>query len=136
LPVNKDRPYLKHIYDNIKVGERPTYETIINLFIQCAQFLKVRVLFDALDEFRESESGKIYHLIERFRNAHIGVYITTRPHIVGHLRLSDATVMQNIQATEGDIHRLLENRIREHREHVGEDVKAEIIKKIGKAQGM
>jgi hypothetical protein len=128
LPANKDRTFHQIIYENIRFGERPTREMIIDLFIQCAQSLKVRVLFDALDECKDSELGKAYQLIQKLCDAHVGVYITTRPNIIGHLteRFSDAILIPDIQATEEDIHSFLKRRITENREIVGKDFEAEL----------
>jgi len=140
-PAEEDRTYLKIIYDNIKIsGYRPSRDTIVKLFIQCAQHIKVRVLFDALDECSDDELGKIYQLIERFREANIGVYVTTRPHVGDLLReqkrFADAAYMENIAADEGDIRNFLQWRLQEHREQVGADFAKEIVRTIGNAEGL
>ena len=86
----------------------------IKLFIQCAQSVKVRVLFDALDECNDNDRGSIFHLIERFWKANIGVYVTIRPRVVNYLRtrFADAVYMENIEADEEDVRNVLEDRIR------------------------
>ena len=69
-PPDKDRAYLKTIYDNVEItGDRPTQDTIVKLFIQCARSVNVRILFDALDECGDDELGRIFDLIETFRDA-------------------------------------------------------------------
>ena len=86
-PPEEDRPYLKNIYMEIDINkDRPCQETIVNLFKQCAKSIKFLVLFDALDECSEHEIGKVYDLIKSFRDANIGVYATTRPHLVPRIR--------------------------------------------------
>ena len=140
-PAETDRPYLKAIYDNIKIsGDRPSRDTIIKLFIRCAQSIKVAILFDALDECNDYELGKVYQLIETFREANIGVYVTTRPHIVDLLRkqkrFAGATYMENITADGMDINNFLERRIQEHREPIEADFMKDIVRTIGNAEGM
>jgi len=58
--------------------------------------------------------------------------------MIGHLteRFSTASLLEDIQADKDDIHKFLKMRIRENREHIDEDFEAEIISKIGRAQGM
>jgi len=136
-----DRPYLKIVYDNIKIsGDRPSRDTIIKLFIQCAQSIKVRILFDALDECSDDELGKVCQLIETFRKANIGIYVTTRPHIVDLLEkencFAGAVYMKNINADKGDIHDVLERRIQEHRVKIEAGLVQEIVRTIGNAEGM
>ena len=140
-PAETDRPYLKIIYDNIKVsGDRPSRDTILKLFIQCAQSIKVRVLLDALDECSDDEVGKVYQLIETFREGNIGVYVTTRPHIVDVLRkqkrFADAAYMENSAADREDVHNVIEQRIQEHREEIEAGLAKEIVDTIGDAEGM
>jgi len=139
LPADKDSPCLKIIYDNIKLDTpRPKQETIIKLFIQCAQSLEVRVLFDALDGCNDRELGGIYRLVQEFHDAHIGVYITTRQNIVGLLkyRFPDAMYWEDIKADEGDIRSFLEWQIQGHSRVVEPDLRNKIISRIGGAQGM
>lgn len=138
LPADKDRAYLKIIYENIERREQLTLKTIIDLFIQCAHSLKVRVLFDALDECSDSEVGKVCQLIQKLHDAHVGVYITTRPNIIDYLTtwFSGASLIENMEAKEDDIHNFLKRRINENLEEVGKEFEAEIISKIGGAQGM
>ena len=140
-PAETDRSYLKIIYDNIKISDdRPSRDTIIKLFIQCAQSIKVRILFDALDECSDDELGKVCQLIETFRNANIGVYMITRPHIVDLLQkencFAGAVYMKNITADRGDIHNVLERRIQEHRVQIEAGLAKEIVHTIGNAEGM
>lgn len=140
-PAKTDRSYLKIIYSNIQTSDdRPSRDTIIKLFLQCAQSVKVRILFDALDECNEDELGKIYQLIESFHKANIGVYITSRPHIVDHLQnrksFADATYMEKITADRADISQFIKWRIGEHREQITANFTKKIIHKIGKAEGM
>jgi hypothetical protein len=140
-PADKDRPYLKIVYENIKISDdRPSRDTIIKLFIQCAQSFKVRILFDALDECSDDDLGKVYQLIETFREANIGVYVTPRPHIVDLLRkqkrFASATYMENITADAMDISNFLEWRIQEHREPIEADFMKDIVRTIGNAEGM
>ena len=140
-PADKDRPYLKIVYENIKSSDdRPSRDTIIKLFIQCAQSIKARILFDALDECNNDDLGKVYQLIGMLREANIGVYITTRPHIVDLLRkqkcFAGATYMENITADGMDISNFLERRIQEHREPIEADFMKDIVSTIGNAGGM
>lgn len=139
-PPEKDRPYLKIIYENIKLSDdRPTQDAIVKLFIQCAKFINIRILIDALDECRDDELGKIFQLIERFREANIGVYITTRPHIVGLLKqkgFADAVYMENITAHEADTREFLRREIQSHREQVETEFMNEIVRTIGNGEGM
>ena len=136
-PPDQDRPYLKFIYDKIS-GERPTHDTIIDLFIECTKLVKVRVLFDAIDEYKESERGEVYQLIEKFRDADIGVYLTTRPHITSLLQAEfpDAVYMENIKADQKDVQNALELRIKGHRPRIDVDFMNEIVHKIGNSQKM
>ena len=122
---------------------RPTQEIIVKLFIQCAQSLEARVLFDALDECNDRELGGIYRLIQEFHEAHIGVYITTRPNIVGlfkdrfpEKRFPDAIYWEDIKADKDDIRSFLERQIQYHRTIVESDLTNKIVSKIGEAQGM
>jgi len=139
-PPEEDRHNLQTVYENLKLeGNRPDREKIVELFVKCAQPVKVKVLFDALDECKDEELGEIYKLIQSLLKGGIGVYITTRTHIVGHLRTTfpDAVFKENIKADEGDIRAFLEERIQGHREHVEPDFMNDIIYKILKdAQGM
>jgi hypothetical protein len=140
-PAKKDHPYLKIIYENIEISDdRPSRDTILKLFIQCAQSIKIRILFDALDECSDDDLGKVYQLIETFREANIGVYVTTRPHIVDLLRkqksFAGATYMENITADGVDINNFLERRIQEHREPIEADLMKDIVGTIGNAEGM
>jgi len=138
-PHEKDRPYLKILYDSIRIGsDRPTRGTLLDLIVQCAQSVKIRVLFDALDECNDNELGKIYKIIQKLCEANIGVYVTTRPHIVGLLRtrFADAMYMEDIQANQEDVQNVLERQIKEHREPVETEFMNEIMDKIGNSQGM
>ena len=138
-PPQKERPGLKVIYENIpNENERPSRDTIVSLFIKCAHSLKVRVLFDALDECKDEELGKIYGLVERLREANVGVYITTRSHVEGHLiqRFGNDVFLKDIKADEKDICNFLQRRIQSNREYVAPDFMNEITHKIGDAQGM
>jgi hypothetical protein len=140
-PAETDRPYLKTIYDNIAIsGDRPSRDTMIKLFIQCAQSIKVRILFDALDECNDDELGKVYQLIETLCEANVGVYVTTRPHIVDLVRqqkrFASATYMENITADGMDISNFLKRRIQEHREPIEADFMNDIVRTIGNAEGM
>jgi len=138
-PPEQDFAHVKAIYDNIKVGHnRQSRETIIKLFLQCAESLKLKVLLDALDDCKDEELGQIYHLVRRLVEANVGVYITTRPHIIGHLksRFPDAVFVEDIKADQEDIGQVLEWRIKHHREDVKPEFMEEIISKIGDAQGM
>jgi hypothetical protein len=139
--TEEDRTYLRTIYEKIKLEDRPTRETIIDLFIKCARSVEVRVLFDALDECNKNEVGKIYHLIKKLQEANIGVYITTRPHIAGELRRRfpnrpDALYMENIKADDLDVRNVMELRIKEHGESIEAHFMDEIVRKIGNSQGM
>lgn len=140
-PPDKDCTYLKTIYDEINVNaDRPTQDAMVKMFIQCAKSLNVRVLFDALDECRDDELGKIFQLIEKFREANIGVYITTRPHIVSLLkerkRLADAVYMENIMAHEADTAEFLRCEIQSHRVQIESEFMNEIVRTIGNGEGM
>lgn len=138
-PPEEDRSGLKIIYENIKLeNDRPSPDTIVNLFIKCAPSLRVRVLFDALDECKYEELGKIYQLIQRLHEAHIRVYITTRHHIEAHLieQFENAIFIKDIKADERDIRNFLKQQIQSHAEKVEEQLMNEIIRKIGDAQGM
>ena len=138
-PPEKDRPYLKILYDAIHISsDRPTRDTLLDLLVQCAQSVKIRVLFDALDECNDHELGKIYQIIQKLRDANIGVYVTTRSHIVGLLRtrFPDAVYMEDIQADPEDVRKVLERQIKEHREPVETEFMNEIVDKIGNSQGM
>jgi hypothetical protein len=137
--AEEDRSYLRTIYEKIKVGDDPpTRETIIDLFIHCARSLEVRVLFDALDECNENEVGKIYNLIRKLREADIGVYMTTRPHIAGELRtrFPDGFYMESIKSDDKDVRKVLERRIQDHGKSIGTDFIDQIVCKIGNSQGM
>ena len=113
---------------------------MVKMFIQCAESLNVRVLFDALDECRDDELGKIFQLIEKFREANIGVYITTRPHIVSLLKerkpLADAVYMENITAHEADTAEFLRREIQSHRVQIESEFMNEIVRIIGNGEGM
>jgi RecJ-like exonuclease len=113
---------------------------MLKLFIQCAQSIKIRVLFDALDECNDDELGKVYQLIETLCEAKVGVYVTTRPHIVDLVRqqkrFARATYMENITADGMDISNFLEQRIQEHREPIEADLMKGIVRTIGNAEGM
>jgi hypothetical protein len=139
--AEEDRTYFREIYEKIKLEDRPSRETIFDLFIQCTRFVEVRVLFDALDECDKSEVGKIYHLIKKLRQSNIGVYITTRTHIAGELQKrfsdsADALYMENIKADDTDVRNTLERRIQEYGESIEPDFMYEIVRKIGNSQGM
>jgi|SRR5271154_983204 len=139
--TEEDRTYFRNIYEEIKLEDRPTRETIIDLFIQCARFVEVRVLFDALDECNKNEVGKIYHLIKKLREANIGVYITIRPHIAGELRTRfpngpDTLYLENIKADGIDVRNVMELRLQEHGEPIETDLMRDIVCTIGNSQGM
>jgi len=140
--IEEDRTCLRPIYAKIKLrDERPTRETMINLFIQCTQSMDIRVLFDALDECNKNEVGKIFHLIRTLRKANIGVYITTRPHIVGELRKrfpdsSDTLYMENIKADHTDVRNAIHRGIEDHGESIDPDFTNEIVSKIANSQEM
>ena len=106
---DQDCSYVKFIYDKIS-GERPTHDTIIDLFIECTKLVKVRVLFDAINEYKESERGAVYQLVEKFRDVDIGVYLTTRPHSTSLLQTEfpDAVYMKDIKADQKDVQNALE----------------------------
>ena len=138
-PPEKDHSSVKVIYDTIKLEEsRPNRETVLKLFIQCAQSRNVRVIFDALDECKDEGLGEIFQLIQMISESQIGVFMTTRPHILGHLqtRFPNARVMEDIKADEEDIHNFLERRIQCNREFIDPRFTDEIIREIGGAQGM
>ena len=142
-PPEEDRAHLKIIYEKItRTGDRPNRDAILKLFVDCAQYVKnrLRVLFDALDECSDDELGCVYGIIDRLRRANIGVYVTTRPHLVDVLReqkcFADATYMENVTANELDIRLYLRKRLLEHRKPIGEDFNEEILNKIGNAEGM
>lgn len=106
-------------------ANRPSRQAIIDLFRQCSKFVNIRVLFDALDECNENERGKMYQFIEKLRKANIGVYLTTRPHIAGDLqtRFPDASYMENLEADEEDVRKVLEYRIEEHTPPIEHDLR-------------
>jgi hypothetical protein len=138
-PAQNDFPHLKHIYDNIKVEDnRPTREVVVQPFLQCAQSLNLKVLFDALDECKDEELGQLYPFVQRLVDTNVGVYITTRPHIMGHLKLRfpDAAFVEDIKADPQDIRGFLERRITNHREVVKPGFMEQIISTIGDGQGM
>lgn len=138
-PPDEDRPGLKVIYEKIKnVNDRPRLDSIVSLIIQCAHSLRVKVLFDALDECKDEELGKIYRLVERLREANVGVYITTKSHVEGHLiqRFGNDVFLKDIRADEEDIRNFLQRRIQSNREYVALEFMNEIIHRIGDAQGM
>ena len=139
--TEEDRTYFRKIYERIKLDDRPSREIIIDLFIKCARFVEVRVLFDALDECNKSEVGKIYHLIKKLREANIGVYITTRPHIAEELRTRfpncpDTFYMENIKADAIDVRNVMELMLQDHGESIETALMHEIVHKIGNSQGM
>jgi len=140
--ADEDRTYLRTIYEKIKLGaDRPTRETIVDLFVQCARCVEVRVLFDALDECNKNEVGKVYHLIKKLREANIGVYMTTRPHIAGELRKRfpdscDTLYLENIKADNTDVRNAITQGIQEHGESIEPDFMNGIVQKIGNSQGM
>jgi len=141
-PPEEDRPYLKVLYDAININkDRPSQEAIVNLFKQCAQQIKVRVLFDALDECSERELGKVYKLIKSFCEANIGVYVTTRPHLVPRIRqwndnFAEPTYLDNVKANESDIQTFIKREIQDHGNPIDNDLREEILNAIGDAQGM
>ena len=56
-PPEEDRHNLQTVYENLKLeGNRPDREKIVELFVKSAQPVKVKVLFDALDECKDEES--------------------------------------------------------------------------------
>jgi hypothetical protein len=118
-PSENDRIYIKFVYDKINIEDRTSLDTIVEVFTQCAKSIKVRVLFDALDECAEGEIGKIAELIDKFRKANIGVYITTRPHVVDVVRnreeFADATYMDDIKADKADILEFIRTKIKHHK---------------------
>jgi len=139
-PPEMDFPHLKIVYESLNLREnRPTRDSIVKLFLQCAEHRKIKVLFDALDECTDYEQGELYQLIQLLFEAGIGVYITTRPHIVSHLKreFPDA-VIEDIRANPEDIRGFLEGRIKKHsrRDPVASEFKETIVAEIGKAQGM
>jgi len=140
--AKEDRTDLRPIYEKINLGdERPTREIMLDLFTQCARSVEVRVLFDALDECNKTEVGKIYNLIKRLRQANIGVYITTRPHIVGELRKrfpdsSDTLYMENIKADHADVRNAIHRGIEDHGESIEPDFANRIVCKIANSQEM
>lgn len=74
-----------------------------------------------------------------FIDAGIGVYITTRPHIVPHLTEEfQVAAVERIRADPEDIRRFLEQAIERHsrRDRVGSELKKTILTQIGDAQGM
>jgi hypothetical protein len=95
-------------------------------------------MFDALDECSERELGKVYKLIKKFREANIGVYVTTRPHLVPRIRdnFADATYLDNVKANESDIQTFIEREIEDHGNPIDDDLRDEILNAIGDAQGM
>jgi len=140
-PPEKDRTYLKAIYENIKISaDRPSQDTIIKLFIQCAKSINIRILFDALDECRDDELGKVFQLIERFREANVGISITTRPHIVDLIRKqkwsADAAYMENIEANKADTGEYLRREMKSHRELIDAEFMNDIVCTIGNGEGM
>ena len=137
-PPDQDRPFLRTIYENIKSGaDRPSRQTIIDLFVQCSQAVNVRVLFDALDECNNNELGRIYQLIETLRQANIGVFLTTRPHIADHLRTRfyDASYMEDLRADEQDLRQVLDHRIGEHTPPIDSGLKHHILSRILNSRG-
>jgi len=70
----------------------------------------------------------------------IGVYITTRPHIVGLLqdqkRFADAAYMENITADEADTSDFLRREMQSHRAQIETEFMNEIVRTIGNGQGM
>jgi hypothetical protein len=139
-PPEMDIPHLKIIYESLNLREnRPTRDSIVKLFLQCAEHRKIKVLFDALDECPDDEQGELYQLIQMLFEAGIGVYITTRPHLFTHLKreFPDA-VIEYIRANREDIRGFLEQRIKKHsrRDPVTSEFMETIVAKIGDAQGM
>jgi len=134
-----DHTYFRTIYEKIRVeDDPPSRETIIDLFIQCARFAEVRILFDALDECDDNELGKIYKLIRKLYQAKIGVYMTTRNHLAGELRtrFPDAIYMENIKSDDEDVRNVLKGWIQDHGKSIETDFTDEIVCRIGNTQGM
>ena len=132
--------HVKIVYETLNLREnRPTWDSIVKLFVLCAENRNVKVLFDAVDECDDDQQGQLYELIQLLFEAGIGVYITTRPHIVGHLKreFPDA-VVENVRANPKDIHGFLEQAIKRHsrRDPVGSEFMEMILARIGDAEGM
>ena len=139
-PPEMDFPHLKIVYESLNSREnRPIRDSIVKLFLKCAEHRKIKVLFDALDECPDDEQGELYQLIQLLFEAGVGVYITTRPHLVTHLKreFPDA-VIDYIRANREDIRGFLERRIKKHsrRDPVTSEFMERIVAKIGDAQGM
>src|SRR5271170_3437665 len=137
-PPGQDRPFVRTIYEKIKPdADRPSRHTIIDLLVQCSQSVNVRVLFDALDECNPSQLGKMYQLIENLRQANIGVFLTTRPHITDDLgiRFYDASYMEDLQADEQDVRQVLEHRIGEYTPPIDSGLKEDILSRILNSRG-
>jgi len=138
-PPESDSHFLREIYEKLNINSpRPSLDDTLELITLCTRSVNVRILFDALDECNENELGKVYNIIQTLLKANIGVYVTTRPHIIGLLRkrFSDAIYMENIYASKDDVRKVLIQRISEHRDVLESDLINEILSKIGSAQGM
>jgi hypothetical protein len=139
-PPELDFPPVKQVYESLKSREnRPSRNALIEFFLECAECRKIKVLFDALDECSDEQQGQLFQAIQLLLDRDIGVYITTRPHLVGHLKreFPDA-VVENIRANREDVRGFLEQAIsrHSHRDPVRPEFMETIVAKIGDAQGM
>lgn len=138
-PPQKDSPHLEIIYEKFKFMEnRPLSRDTLELFLQCTKSIRIKVLFDALDECNDRE---IYELVRVLFEANIGVYITTKPHLFESLKrgFPDAVFVRDIDAKQEDIRGFLEQQIpkpHDARNPVTPEFRETIIAKIGDAKGM
>ena len=140
-PLDGLHPDLKTMYEKSrKYGDlRPELSTLVKHFETCSkQFSMVVVMLDAFDECDAQQHPDILSLVQQFCDSGIKVYITTRPHLLDHLKeeFQWASILK-ISARNDDVQKYLTWQLGRRKKRVSGDLKEKITQTIsGGAHGM
>jgi phosphoribosylpyrophosphate synthetase len=107
-------PLLEELYKKFsRGGKRPNLKEITTLLLQLSSsFSKTYIIVDALDECESIvHRKKFLSVLQVLENAHIRLFITSRPHPPDIQRAFNSKPQLNIVATEQDIREYLASRL-------------------------
>jgi hypothetical protein len=131
IPPDLEEAYDLHLHRGIRA--RPTVNRFSDLLINCSKqfFTTVFLLIDAFDECLEARRPELLVHLQRFYEAGLRLFLTTRSHLLHQLekKLQCAAKLE-IYAQENDVQKYLTESLQEKVGYLDDKLQHKIVERI------